>query len=483
MTDNAPRTKRSARERGRDLTNMAAIDFAVEIANSDMHHRLAADFDTWRPGDLGRAPDFPQAVHDLFGMMSYLLGADRLAEAFLKSPRNWEHLRPIYAARYPEYKGLLPGRVGPSRSQFFRRYRSAAGDPLRLKLVSAAFTREATALARRMGMLDPALSSLSDPNPLNWVSGDGTVLPSRFRNGPGVMQVDRETGELSEVRHDIDAGLQVTGDGRNVTGTKFSLVHIRTLFPREWVVLSIEHVSHGKGGSEAGVALRQIQMLLGLAPGIDGVIWDMAMRGVHLDMLYALGLLSLVKVALAPGGAPKELLLGPATTAGGHTVTIRAIDGAAHIEAIVGTKIELIRLAQPKLLQRKNKDGTYRCYGEYRIPDDPRAPTRLRGDTVRVRLDTTADDKQRKINRAEGLRPIAKGDDRWATLQSGRPVAESLNAWFKHLWRNERAPAVTKGRQHLRMIYGGMVANMIAAITYRDRMNKASGAPPTQLAA
>jgi hypothetical protein len=159
------------------------------------------------------------------------------------------------------------------------------------------------------------------------------------------------------------------------------------------------------------------------------------------------------------------------------------IDGAAHIEAFVGTGVEHIRLDEPKLHRRKNRGGGYRFCAEYSIPDDPRVPEHLRGDRLWLRLDTTDADREAGIARAENLRPIAQGDERWETLNASRPVSESFNAWLKSTWRNGRAPAVGKGRQHLRLIYASLRANFIARFAFERRTSGAQGDPPLPVAA
>lgn len=483
MTSGTPRSKRPQRPRGRDLPYTDAFDLALEIAQSERHHAEAAPHDTWRPGDLGRPPLLPPAVYDLFGSIAFHLGSDRIAVAFFAAPKNWEPLRKIYAIRYPTYKGLRPGGKGPNRSGFRRHTNKLAGDPERLEVTKATFAQESILLAKQMGMLDGTVDSLARPAVGNWLSGDGTVLRSRFNNGPGQMQVDRHTGEISEARYDPDAAFHITGDKQRVSGTKFSMVHVRTGYTSELVTLSVDHVPAGSGHSEADVALAQIREILDLAPDARGVIWDKAMRGTHIDQLYDLGLMSLVKVSLQSGGKVKDVLVGPRKTKAGHDVKLRSVNGAAHVEATVDGETVLVRLSQPKILRRRNNNGTYRWYGEYRLPDDPLLPKRLRNDLITERFDTSEEDRDRGFNRSEALRPIADGDERWSTLHSGRPVAESLNAWLKHLWRNGRAPAVTKERQLLRMIYGLRVANTTAWISYQARMRNSSGSPPTQLAA
>lgn len=469
--------KRGRRKTGRETAQQAHIELAIVIAKSEAHHRIASQLDRWEPGDVGRPPQFPQAIMDLFGMLSFSIGSDRRAAAFFTSHINWEPIRKLYAERYPHHAGLRPGGLGPTRSQFWRNYDGIAGDELRLRLVSAALTQEAAVQARAMGNCDPGRTGYANLCQQDLLSGDGTVLTSRFKHGAGSRQVDRETGEITEKRYDPDARSYVTGDKRRVTGIPYVLTHTRTGYENEWIVASVTPVQPSQGEFEAALtAIRDIVVAL---PGLKGIIWDMAMHGVHIDALYSLGLISLAKVVRAPGGGPKDLLLGPQDTIRGQTVIVRAVDGAAHIELPTGSGTELVRLPRPKIQRRENRDGTIRWYGEYTLPAQLAVPSRLRGDKIRIRLDGTDEDVARGSNRAENLRPIAVGDEGWGDLYTGRPVAESLNAWFKRLWGNGRAPAIGRHRNHLRLIYGAMLANTHAAIAFQKR----TGSWPDELPA
>lgn len=479
-----PAFKRRPRPTGREVRPDATIDFVLGLIEREALHRMAAPLTTWQPGDLGRPPLFPQAMYDIFGVVSAALGSDRRAEAFFSSTINWEPIRAALAARYPHYRGLAPSRrTGPTRTNFWRRADKIGNDPLRLAMLDHAFTQEACDQARVMGLFDPERQGYAAPDIRDYIHGDGTVLKSRFTSAPGDVYVDPETGELIQRPHDPDAGWYKTGDKRNVYGTKFGFHHARTGHTGEQIVLSIFQVEKSGGGGEAGAALESLKVLLAAGLDILGVVWDMALRGKHIDVLYSLGLISIVKVPAAPGGGPKTLNLGRHQTRGNHDATVWAIDGAAHIEVFTGSDADHVRLEEPKLHRRRNKSGGFRFYAEYRIPDDPRVPPRLRGDSLTLRLHTNGDDQAAGIARSENLRPIAQGDERWDLLNAARPIAESFNAWLKSTWRNGRAPAVGKGRQHVRLIYAAMLANFTALTAFERRTARPTGDPPLLAAA
>jgi hypothetical protein len=97
------------------------------------------------------------------------------------------------------------------------------------------------------------------------------------------------------VRCDPDASNHVEGDGEEVYGTKFLIVSARS--PEHRVVLDTRYVPFSGEGGEAGVALRSFASIAPQAPGVIGVIWDMALRGVHIDRaMRELGWLTVTRV-------------------------------------------------------------------------------------------------------------------------------------------------------------------------------------------
>lgn len=94
------------------------------------------------------------------------------------------------------------------------------------------------------------------------------------------------------------------------------------------------------------------------------------------------------------------------------------------------------------------------------IPDDAHVPEHLRGGRLRIRLDTTEDDRKRGLNRAEVLRQISPADPDWGSVYAIRPSAESIWEWYKsRLVPNRRAPAVGVPRQWYALLCGALYSN------------------------
>jgi hypothetical protein len=105
-------------------------------------------------------------------------------------------------------------------------------------------------------------------------------------------------------------------------------------------------------------------------------------------------------------------------------------------------------------------------------------PAHAGGGTLRVRLDTTDDDRRRDFNRAEHLRPIPPSDPEYQHLYARRNDAESINRALDDSSWLARAHSAGRDRQLLNLLGYAIAVNSIAL----DRHRK-TNAPPTALAA
>ena len=131
-----------------------------------------------------------------------------------------------------------------------------------------------------------------------------------------------------------------------------------------------------------------------------------------------------------------------------------------------------IELEQRRLLKRRNANGMWRFYGEYRVPDD------LGGGELRVRFDLTDEDLLRGFNRTEHLRPFPPSSDDYQRLYSRRSDAESINrALDDSMWLG-RAHSVGAKRQLVDLLGFAMMVNSLALHRRRQTL-----APPGKQAA
>lgn len=479
--------KRPRRPRRRDAPGLSPPEIAEVLATWEPLHSIAAQFRHWQPGDPGRPPDVPPAAILLFATMIWACGSERKVERMFRHRASWEPVRSALAHRHPDYRGLQPGAAPISRSEY-RRFRDTYGiHPPALDEFRSSFRSEMCSQIQGMGAFDPNLGSLSHPAPENLVTGDGTVIKPRFKAGPGDVQVDSATGAIEQRRHDPDAAWYKTGDGQTVRGVKFGMVEGRLPAEHERVILDVFPVETGAGKDEAARAMESIGKLARLLPALSGVVWDMALRGTHIDELYQEGLLSVVKVARVRGAAKSQQIGAHTVTRGGQavgSVTVFAINGAPHVEVIAAGQKHPVRLERAQILRRKNKRLGWRWYCIFTVPDDALVPSHLRNGQLELRLHTNDSDRARKLNRAESLRPISEGDVDWRRLYALRPGAESINRWVKEKLRDSRAPAVGRARQHFALLCCGLLNNVAAVVAHLRRrgLPLPGSAPPTQQA-
>lgn len=152
-------------------------------------------------------------------------------------------------------------------------------------------------------MLEPdGGGSWTHPSLDRLLHADGKVLTPLFRAKPGNTRVDKQTGEVTPLRHEPDAALHFEGDGEAAWGTKFVMVAARGTEEGTRVILDIERVE--MAGAEAAVAMDCFRRLAPLVPGAQGVVYDTALRGVHhQELLRDLGLVPINRVAAAEKGA------------------------------------------------------------------------------------------------------------------------------------------------------------------------------------
>ena len=147
-----------------------------------------------------------------------------------------------------------------------------------------------------------------------------------------------------------------------------------------------------------------------------------------------------------------------------------ARDGALGIGQLTETgELNFDELPRVRTHRNPDKNGHYRWYNDYRLPDH------LGGQTITVRLHGTDTDRARRLNRTENLRPIPPTDSDFARLYPRRNDAESINRnLVDTLWLG-RAHSRGHHRQHLNLLGYALMVNGLALHHHRRRH-------PTQLA-
>lgn len=426
-------------------------------------HTLAAQLPTPEPGAPGRPCHFPPVALLLYGIMAWGdRRSTRRAERLFRKPSVMALLQRRLGPRYPNHRGLQPGAKPVTRSHWRTFSARFKADPDLLDLLGKKFTELMAGYARAIGLLDPTKGSLTHPASENLTYGDVTILRSLYKYQATDQYIHPTTGEKKTRRHDPDARFGQAGGKGTVWGTPIGILGIGVPDHESVnLILSMYEVDdHQPGGTEGERAVATLaDIKQNYAPEIAGIVYDKALRGTHRVANYANDLLTITKIPRAAGGAgSKQLGDFPANTPNGpERVYLMAIDGAPYVQVITGGNPEYVRLDRVKLIRRRNKSGPPRWYGRYRIPSDPRVPTRLVGATVTVRLDKPA--------WADQLSPIPPGDGDWGHAFGLRNRAESINSWFKDFTRG-RAPCMGRKRQRLAFLCGALMANFQALLRY-----------------
>jgi hypothetical protein len=181
------------------------------------------------------------------------------------------------------------------------------------------------------------------------------------------------------------------------------------------MILDVAYVA--SSGGEAAKAVETFTRLHPLVPGAQAVVYDTALRGVHHQQLMRdLGLMTVNRVAAAAGsrqqgGGKGRKRIEKSTFV--ETKSVRTPSGPRDVKLFAqGGQIGLADLTETgelvfTPLQRirthrtESKSGTFRWYNDHRLPGDHGSGV------VTVRLHANDEDRKRKFNRTENVRPIA----------------------------------------------------------------------------
>ena len=475
-----PRRPRKQLKRLEDLTPKQFMKVLVDnpafTAIADQMPEPVSHVDRSRGG---RPAEYPPVVFLALGVLAAQTGSVRSAVRALADMWDWIR-KPLHAAA-PGYIGLQRRFGPPSRSQFFH-YRDLylQGDSDYATVHDEA-VRVFTDLAKANGYFDRT-GIIADPDISDMVFGDGCVFRARVgleRKGLEYLGngqwVDPVTGVITDRPWDPDAGNFVQGDKTRPYGLKYSIIGAHNGHDNERMMLNFGQlgvVGDTDGARSHNEAERSVELVAQVqqsAPDVYGLVYDKALRGTHHDTLYQSGMFGVSKIHRHSDGLPKSLVLG------NHEVTrddkavgeinVVLYDGAPYMHATAGGERHLIALVAGQPVRRKNRTTGYRWYRSYTVPCDPRIDTELHAATFRLRLDTTAEDKNRKLHRAENLRLHPEGTPAFDDLIALRPVSESLNSWIKnHQVPHRRAPVVGHARMRVHLLFQALYLNIRATI-------------------
>ncbi len=346
-------------------------------------------------------------------------------------------------------KGKKNQKYAMSRSQhrYFMNNHILANDEEYERLCLDNITR-AVEIAIHMGMLRPRNGSLNSPVASRCAFADITFLRERYdhRNvrDKRSSRIDRTATRYNGTNRD-----HAESRGHNIL-----LVGVRNDEYRERVPLeiSIKPVDATEGEYFVSRLAHLLENYPDVKRGLLGTIYDMAIKGVHIDPIYDLGLAHVGKVPDTNQGEVASLTLRDEqfSCLDGETRTSDVLleDGAPYLLFIDGDGDTCYQpLLQIDLYRRWNKgDETYRWYGDYAVPDKPWMGA-LAGAITTLRLDSTREERDGQGKRRTNyLRAIPETDPRFKRLFGPRETAESFFRSLKVLIPDQRALSVTDRR-------------------------------------
>lgn len=438
---------------------VGALTRVEAILRNPETYRLADAIPPHIPGE-GRPRDYPDFMVIVYEALISVYGSARQVEAELSHRLVWRLIQRLVAKR----TGVrLPRR--PMRRHHYLYLRS--------RYLTLGFVQDqlgeihraaAAEQARQIGLLDPdGPGSWTHPHPTRSLYGDGKVITPLYRAHPGDAKLDKATGELKPLKAEPDAGLHWEGTGETAWGTKFVLLAARGADVRSRIILDAAFVP--EPGGEAGAAMTCLKRTAPHTPGAQAVVYDTALRGTHHQtVLRDLGLVPVNRVTAAKAGSKKQrrnpaeqrqekTTLVETKTVAGKSLNLYARGGTLGVGQLDDHgELHFLPLRRVRTHRNQDKGGQYRWYNDYRLPD---------GGQVTVRLHGNDEDRARKLNRPENVRPIPPTDPDFDVLFRQRNDAESINRALDDTLHLRRAHSVGHRRQWLNLLGFALMTNSL----------------------
>ena len=343
------------------------------LANPALYE-LAEQIPARQPGAPGRPALYPPWMWLLYEALISVYGSARAVETELSHPMVWGLIRRHARRALKEQRHLWPPRRPMRRHHYL--YARTRHLQHAVHQLWAQQRQHAIRTARDIGLLDPdGPGSWTHPHPSRAIYADGKVLTPLTR-------LKREDSNSSRVEN--DAGLHWQGTGEAAWGTKYVIVATRGPNTHQRIILDADHVP--KPGAEAATVMDCFQRLQPHLPGVQTLIYDTALRGVHHQtILRDLGWIPINRVQAKQAGPatprrdlseqrqPKSVHIEDRTTTHPngtkHTLRLYAVDGtlgaATHNDRGEPSFQPLQRI---RTHRRAGSNNQWRWYNTYRLP-------------------------------------------------------------------------------------------------------------------
>ena len=463
---------------------LTVADQVLAVFASPALYELAAVAPMRQP--VGRPAQHPGWALLAYGVLARVFRSGAKVEVELAADGVWERILDVV----DEVRGARPDLDIPSggaRPPGWDAWKHARNryftEPDVLAELQEVFTEIAVAQARDLGLLDPAgPGSLCHPDRSRVVYGDGTVIRPLYRPPAATRATDAATGETTVTyldatgaatprptrRFDPDAA-DYHGHTGPVHGQNYVGVYARGDGPHQRVVLAVDRVERpGLEADTAVAAIRRVHAVAGA--GIQAVVYDGAMRGVHIDeLMTTCGVLVINKVHASArtaarkgraGAGPRWHTLGTwehETNTGSCTHQLAAVDGAVSEVGLddTGAVTVLGTLDRKQVKRPRRSTGRFHFNVAYEVPC-PAGP-------FLAWVTPHGEPGDPDHRRADAVRVIAEGEPDFARLYGVRNDAESFNAHLKRTLLVNRAMSLGGRRQLLDVLCYAVLSNATAA--------------------
>ncbi len=415
-----------------------------------------------RPRGAGRPREHTAAQAVLVWMVKSEEMSERAVIVELKD--HWTRICAAAAAAWPNHPNRrMPDRPisrGQSR-RFARRY--LANDPkvhqddpkarkrcgeVHERLVLD-MMRAAAKAARHIGMLDPTDGSLNRPSPSRTIYGDETFIRDRFNRKPS--ECFNAKGE-QVYRFDPDSRVRYTNNPKDkgTRGYKVFTLSVRNDWVNQRIILATG--VRDKGVSEANNIIDQMRRVQQVCPevrdGANTATYDGVVHAVHVDDIYDLGVMPVMRTQRNNRGEPASIVLHDTefrcSDGQIRRSDVRGIHGTPTLDFVDGDGYEAHQpLRSVNTYLRANADGTLRWYQDVEVPhNDLLGP--LSEATATLRLDSPPQERKpgRPRRRTTALRALTSTSPYHRRVKGRREDSESINNNVKSILPNRRVRSI-----------------------------------------
>ena len=450
----------------------------------DLALQLEAIIEATAHGRAGRRREYKVIDALLFEIMAwnfdtYLQVSDNFADE-----DYWRIFTQAVAVAYPDEPKMRLSDKAISRDQHYRFRKRYLSDHL-IGVMHNMIDQASIEAALSMGMLNPHLGSLTNPDPSSFITGDGCWVPA-LTSLTRHDAVDPVTGEILG-RFDRHALPYRTSDNEKATSPGYLLVMLlaRNPYKKERVVLSNRLKSAYNpevNRNDATIAVDMILDLLekcpGLRAGLVGMVYDMALSTADFDRLLDAGLIPVSKVPRTKTRKPKKGKIAAknlgkyafkAKDGTAQDLIITAVNGTPCITCPDGDGVDCYVPLKLRQVRKTGRRGRPLINTLWVVADKTLVPARLQGAVARIRHNPTKHERDSGKSHSRALRILPESDERFDDIFGRREDSESANSDLKNRLWNSRCRTMSHNSVEFNNISYQIHTLITALVAYHNR--------------